>query len=315
MCRKIICIISFVLVMALASSASADLVNYYDFEEGSGFVVADIISGQDGTITDPNHLEWTGGAPLGPTPLWGYHLHNISGSSPGSSTAEDYITMPNAVGASDALTIAMWIMTPDEVLPEGNPKDWYMRPVWKQEDTGTKGLSWGIRPGDLVNPNGHFRVYVGSIASNVNVTANYVIKYGTWQHLATTFAAGTLKMYVDGQPVASMIGVTNTMNTSSVGFRLGGAITPPLGIANQPFNGYFDEVRIFDTALSDSEILALFQLGCDVVGDLTGDCIVNYDDLKVMAEEWLTIGIKADIYPDGNVDFKDFAILANSWLQ
>jgi hypothetical protein len=209
-----------------------------------------------------------------------------------------------------------------------------MRPVWKQEDTGTKGLSWGIRPGA---PLGTFRVYVGSIASNVNLNVDQVIKYGTWQHLATTFDAGTLKMYVDGQPVASMSGITNTMNTSSVGFRLGGAITPPLGIANQPFNGYFDEVRIFDTALSDSEILALFQSGpgpacwaCpgQPFGDATGDGNINTQDLLALKKAWLTTSAGsppgtgtgqynccADFTQDGAVNTQDLLRLKQNWLQ
>ncbi len=316
MFKKISYLTSFVLFMALVGSASASLVNYYDFEDGAGYTVTDVVGGQNGIITDPCGPEWTSGAPLGPTPQWGYRTNNISGGTPGSLTAIDYITCPNSVAASDAVTIAMWIMVPDVNLLEGNPKTWYMRPVWKQDDTGTKGLSWGIRPN---TPNGNFRVYVGSMATNVSVTANNVIKYGTWQHLATTFDAGTgaLNLYVDGQWVASLGGVTNTMNTTSVEFRLGGPVSPPGGIANQPFNGFYDEVRIFNHALSDSEILALYQLRCGppVVGDLTGDCKVNNDDLKVIVEEWLTVGIKADIYPDGSVNFRDLAVLANHWME
>ncbi len=50
-------------------------------------------------------------------------------------------------------------------------------------------------------------------------------------------------------------------------------------------------------------------------GDLNGDCNVNYDDLKIMAEEWLTAGIKADIIDNDNVDWIDFTVLADDWLK
>ncbi len=50
-------------------------------------------------------------------------------------------------------------------------------------------------------------------------------------------------------------------------------------------------------------------------GDLTGNCIIDYADLKIMAEEWLTGGIKADLIENNNVDFKDYAVLANNWLE
>jgi hypothetical protein len=55
------------------------------------------------------------------------------------------------------------------------------------------------------------------------------------------------------------------------------------------------------------------------VADFTDDCVVNWADVKVMSEEWLTEGIDADIYPEGSpdgiVDFRDFAMLAEQWLE
>jgi hypothetical protein len=54
-------------------------------------------------------------------------------------------------------------------------------------------------------------------------------------------------------------------------------------------------------------------------GDITGEGIVDTDDLKQMAEDWLQSGSLADIYPppygDGVVDFKDLAVLAENWLN
>jgi hypothetical protein len=50
-------------------------------------------------------------------------------------------------------------------------------------------------------------------------------------------------------------------------------------------------------------------------GDLYGDCIIDYEDLIIMADEWLTSGIKADLIDDDNVNFKDYAVLANNWLE
>jgi len=54
---------------------------------------------------------------------------------------------------------------------------------------------------------------------------------------------------------------------------------------------------------------------CGPVGDLTDDCKVNWYDVKVMSEEWLNEGIKADIYSDGIVNFRDFALLVDGWLE
>jgi beta-glucanase (GH16 family) len=53
-------------------------------------------------------------------------------------------------------------------------------------------------------------------------------------------------------------------------------------------------------------------------GDLNVDGIVDFQDLGIMADEWLTDGTTADIEPaegDGIVDFRDFAVLAENWLK
>jgi len=54
-------------------------------------------------------------------------------------------------------------------------------------------------------------------------------------------------------------------------------------------------------------------------GDITGEGIVDIDDLVRMADDWLQSGSLADIYPappDGDdiVNLQDFAVLAENWL-
>ncbi|MHB0945959.1 MAG: hypothetical protein ACYC3B_02190 [Sedimentisphaerales bacterium] len=46
-------------------------------------------------------------------------------------------------------------------------------------------------------------------------------------------------------------------------------------------------------------------------------CVVNYTDLKTLAEQWLTsgAGLSADLKPDGTVDFEDFSIFAKYWFD
>jgi len=51
--------------------------------------------------------------------------------------------------------------------------------------------------------------------------------------------------------------------------------------------------------------------------DLSGNCIVDYADLDIMANEWLDKGaaVVADLDGDDDVDVKDFAVLADAWLE
>ncbi len=50
--------------------------------------------------------------------------------------------------------------------------------------------------------------------------------------------------------------------------------------------------------------------------DINDDGIVDYGDIFVLAENWLSQGncIRADLSNDGIVNFRDFAILTNEWL-
>jgi len=52
-------------------------------------------------------------------------------------------------------------------------------------------------------------------------------------------------------------------------------------------------------------------------GDLNADCVVDYRDLELLAENWLsdTAMPGADIDGDGRVNVVDFGRLANAWLE
>jgi len=69
---------------------------------------------------------------------------------------------------------------------------------------------------------------------------------------------------------------------------------------------YFDDIRLYIPR-------CVAEYGPDA--DLSGDCIVYLEDLKIMAEEWLTSGTKADLVEDNNVNFKDYAVLMDGWLD
>ena len=64
MCRKLIYLISFVLVLGLAGNASADLVGHWKFDEGSGNVAYDTSgNGHDGILN--GNPQWVEGQTRG----------------------------------------------------------------------------------------------------------------------------------------------------------------------------------------------------------------------------------------------------------
>jgi hypothetical protein len=50
--------------------------------------------------------------------------------------------------------------------------------------------------------------------------------------------------------------------------------------------------------------------------DLTDDCFVDFEDLRVLSSQWLLEELSSDVWPeggDGNVNFFDWAVFAASW--
>jgi len=99
-----------------------------------------------------------------------------------------------------------------------------------------------------------FRFY---IAAGNNVASTTVIQTGVWYHVAGTWDATGLRMYVNGV----------LENTNSIQNLTRGQSNNPLMIGNQPafgprlFNGLIDEVEIFNRALTQAEIQSIFNAG------------------------------------------------------
>ncbi|MCJ7692279.1 MAG: hypothetical protein MUO22_02535, partial [Sedimentisphaerales bacterium] len=70
---------------------------------------------------------------------------------------------------------------------------------------------------------------------------------------------------------------------------------------------------------SDEYNINYFDISLNSIrGDLDGDGTVDIFDVRIMAGEWQSAGVLADIEPvggDGTVNFRDFASLAFNWLQ
>ena len=75
-------------------------------------------------------------------------------------------------------------------------------------------------------------------------------------------------------------------------------------------NGVFDDFRLYDQALTDGEILYLFE-GPAIAGDFDGNGLLDAADLDEMATAMGTATAKYDLDNDGDVDIDDRA----SWVN
>ena len=87
---------------------------------------------------------------------------------------------------------------------------------------------------------------------------------------------------------------------------LGDRDLPKLGGAGML---YVDDIRLYPSR-------CLPSLG-KPDADFSGNCVVDYPDLKIMANEWLVDAndLQADLNLDSEVNFKDYAGLADTWLD
>ena len=86
--------------------------------------------------------------------------------------------------------------------------------------------------------------YSASLASAGSTTT------GAWHHVAITRSGSSMVMYLNGSSIQT--GTDSTAYTSTA-FNV--------GFSTYPFNGFMDEVALWDSALSASNVTAIYNSG------------------------------------------------------
>jgi hypothetical protein len=200
---------------------AASLVAAYSFNEGSGTTVTDA-SGNNNTGTI-SHATWTTAGKFG-----GALVFN------GTSAKVTIPDVPSLRFTTD-MTLAAW------VKPSKVTSAW--RDIIYKGD-GNYYLMATSTTNSLPAGGGRF----GGPSIETLGTAALAVK--TWTHLAVTYDGAALRLYVNGVQVSSRA-QTGNLVTSANPLQIGGD-----SIYGQYFRGTIDEVRIYDQALSPSEIQA-----------------------------------------------------------
>jgi fibronectin type 3 domain-containing protein len=193
------------------------LVAAYSFSEGSGNTVADDSgTGNHGTITGAT---WTAAGKFGPALVFN------------GTTAR--VTVPNAASLqlTTQMTLEAW------VNPSAVTSAW--RDVVYKDVDNYYLMATSTNASRPVG-GGTFAEAYGAAALPVN----------TWTHLATTYDRTTLRLYVNGVQVASQA-ATGAIATSTNPLTIGSDAT-----WGQYFQGQIDEVRVYNVALTATQIQA-----------------------------------------------------------
>jgi gliding motility-associated-like protein len=104
-------------------------------------------------------------------------------------------------------------------------------------------------------------VFLGEGAKTVNLIGE-VPAGKCWHHVAVIREANKVKLYINGVKIQEL-NTQGRINLSNDGkFIMGNSPCP--GVANQaPFEGYMDEVRLYNRSLNDNEIKSLYTVEPD----------------------------------------------------
>jgi len=244
MCKKLIYLVCFVLVLGLVSSASADLISYYDFEGPNPF--DDKISGAVATVGANVTIESAN--PLG----------NAAAFPDGSNVDNDIVVAQDdapVIGLSD-FTCTAWVK---RATGTSNP-DGICDMV---ADTAEGGFQ--LLFGDPED----FRFGVGGPGGQWMLWRSVnLIQDTAWHHFAVSVdrdhPAG-LSMYIDGvlDSTGDPTGFASVSMAANQDFQIGSTNDFNL-------NGLLDELAIFDTALAVEEIQKAMK-GIGVPPELAAD--------------------------------------------
>jgi len=136
--------------------------------------------------------------------------------------------------------------------------------VYPTVDQVELAYSGGINTNNWVPGAVHFKIVAGAVNVGINgagndLQGNTVIEPNAWSHIALTVSESAITLYMNGTQEA-----TRELDASLTNIILGDAA---IGAWNEgggggidvqrEFTGQIDEVRIYDRALSDDEILFL----------------------------------------------------------
>ena len=83
------------------------------------------------------------------------------------------------------------------------------------------------------------------------------VEDGSWHHVVCTYDGAKVKVYVDGRfeaETSNTDGIASNDEPLQIGFD-------PFVVQDRHFSGLIDEVRIYNRALSDAEIKAIYDAG------------------------------------------------------
>ncbi|MDX6689016.1 MAG: hypothetical protein QOG15_473, partial [Solirubrobacteraceae bacterium] len=209
------------------NSGSAGLVAAYGFEEGSGSTVIDASGvGNAGTISGATRT-----------------AAGRNGSALSFNGTSDWVTVAgsSSLALTNSFTLEAWVKINSAnqawqtiITKEKPPYMSYQ--LYATSSSASVASTWRDTDGTYQDTDGFY-------APALNPTP-----VGTWTHLAATYDSTTLRLFMNGTQVASQP-TTGAITNTTAPLRIGGN-----AMWGEYFNGTMDDVRIYNRALTTTEL-------------------------------------------------------------
>jgi hypothetical protein len=225
--------------LTVSPSAAASLIAYWAMDETSGSIAHDtgaLPANDAATVASPT---WVPG--------------RIGNALQFNGTTQ-YATTPdsNDLDITTAITIAAWVK-PEKVGSSNIPQQL----VQKASTGGTNGYEIGLTGATSTAPQKayiRFNEASNGDAFRVTSTTLYPTNGTTWIHIAGTWDGTTIRFYYNGVAQGTPVAFAGPIVANTRALSLGG---PATFDASRLFKGAMDDVRVYNRALSPSEIAAL----------------------------------------------------------
>ena len=226
------------LVSQTAFAATKDYVNYWTFDEGTGKSVNDSIGGQNGVLT-------------GSSTGFGWASGKVGTALAMDGMAGEAVVLPNAILKGSQGTISLWFDI--NALSDQNI-------IFSAKSTSDNNVYANLAVDRDGRPQFQFRDSTNG--TDRKAQGAKILNKNEWYNLVLTANSLTYKIYVNGEQV--------TVNGDNIGrwfpdltnqtlmYRIGASDAIPM---NGVFNGYLDDMKIYNRELSLDEVTALYAEG------------------------------------------------------
>ena len=202
-----------------ATTPPAGPVAAWSFDDGAGSAVRASVGGLDGVITGAT---WT--------------TAGRNGGALVFNGVDNLVTVPAdpALSLSTGMTVEAWVYP----MATASPRNIAMK-------EGLTDLSYALYASDATS---RPKSIINTGSGDLGTAGTAQLPANVWSHLATTFDGSTHRLFVNGVLVAS-VSAAGTLVQTSGPFRIGGN-----SLLGEWFSGAIDDMRVYDRALSTTEL-------------------------------------------------------------